>query len=194
MRELESIFKIEKKKGRIQKMRKEDTGIDSIEPRIVDFKEPIKIIGLSIDTNVKSVYRDIPRLGKQFNKLKKKFEIPNKIKPWGFAAVGKDYNEEKKTWTYIMGDVVTSFDEIPEGMISFEIPAIKYAVFPIRPKNRFAWRWAISKMKKYIYLEWLPNSKYKQARVIDDFEYHDERSIRKKNPEIDLYVAIKEKI
>jgi|GEM_PF-3810253 len=28
---------------------------------------------------------------------------------------------------------------------------------------------------------------------IDDFEFHDERSIKKKNPEIDLYVAIKVK-
>jgi predicted transcriptional regulator YdeE len=29
--------------------------------------------------------------------------------------------------------------------------------------------------------------------VIDDFEYHDERSLRKSDPEIDLYVAIQEK-
>jgi predicted transcriptional regulator YdeE len=93
-----------------------------------------------------------------------------------------------------MGDVVTNIVEIPEGMISFEIPAIKYAVFPIRPKNRFAWGCAISKMKKNIYTEWLPNSNYEQAGQIDNFEYHDERSTRKKNPEIDLYVAIKEKM
>ena len=104
------------------------------------------------------------------------------------------YNEEKKTLTYIMGDVVTSFDKIPERMISFEIPAIKYAVFPIRPKNGFAWERAISKMKKYIYIEWLPKSDYEQAGLIGDFEYHDERSTRKKNPEIDLYAAIKEKM
>lgn len=174
--------------------RKDNIGTEAIESQIVDLNEPIKIIGLSIDTNVKSVYRDVPKLGKQFNKLKKTFEIPNKSEPWGFAAVSKDYNEEKKTWTYIIGDVVTSFEEIPEGMISFEIPAIKYAVFLIRPKNRFAWGWAISKMKKYIYTEWLPKSNYEQAGLIDDFEYHDERSTRKKNPEIDLYVAIKEKM
>ena len=40
---------------------------------------------------------------------------------------------------------------------------------------------------------WLPNSKYKPAKIIDDIEYHDERSLRKENPESDLYVAIKEK-
>jgi len=39
----------------------------------------------------------------------------------------------------------------------------------------------------------LPNSKYEPAKIIDDIEYHDERSLRKENPESDLYVEIKEK-
>ena len=51
--------------------RKDNIGTEAIESQIVDLNEPIKIIGLSIDTNVKSVYRDVPKLGKQFNKLKK---------------------------------------------------------------------------------------------------------------------------
>ena len=39
----------------------------------------------------------------------------------------------------------------------------------------------------------MPKSGYEPAGVIDDFEYHDERGTRKRNPEIDLYVAIKVK-
>ena len=104
-----------------------------------------------------------------------------------------DFDEEKKTFSYIVGDVVTSLDEIPHGLIPFEIPAIKYAVFPIHPKNRFAWGEAIASLKKYAFTVWLPNSKYEPAKIIDDVEYHDERSLRKENPESDLYVAIKEK-
>ncbi len=34
---------------------------------------------------------------------------------------------------------------------------------------------------------------YEPAGTVDDFEYHDKRSVRKHHPEIDLYAAIKEK-
>jgi len=47
--------------------------------------------------------------------------------------------------------------------------------------------------KRYAYTVWLPDSGYEPAGTIDDFEYHDERSTRRKDPEIDLYVAIREK-
>jgi predicted transcriptional regulator YdeE len=47
--------------------------------------------------------------------------------------------------------------------------------------------------KKYIFTEWLPNSRYlADDRIVGDFEYHDERSLSKR-PSIDLYVPVKEK-
>ena len=52
--------------------------ITSIAPRIVDLEEPIQIVGMAVDTNLKNVYRDIPTLGKQFAKHKRTHEIPNK--------------------------------------------------------------------------------------------------------------------
>jgi predicted transcriptional regulator YdeE len=52
---------------------------------------------------------------------------------------------------------------------------------------------AIGNVKRYAYTVWLPNSGYELAGTIDDFEYHDERSTRKNDPEIDLYVAIRQK-
>lgn len=167
--------------------------IDGIQPRIVDLERPIQIIGMAVDTDMRRVYRDVPTLGQQFGKHKRTHEIPNKKQPWAFAAVSQGFDKEKGTFSYIMGDVVTRLDQIPAGLIAFEIPAIKYAVFPVRPKNRFGWGLAIANTKRYAYNVWLPNSEYEPAGVIDDFEYHDERSIRKSNPEIDLYVAIKEK-
>ena len=165
--------------------------ITTTTPRIVDLEEPIQIIGMGVDTNLKTVYRDIPALGQQF--AKQKSQIPNKKSPWGFAAVSKGFNETAGTFTYFMGDRVTTTEQVPNGLKAFEIPVGKYAVFPIRPKNRFGWPIAIASAKKHIYTTWLPNSNYEHTGVIDDFEYHDERSTRKNNPEIDLYVAIKEK-
>jgi len=164
-----------------------------VQPRIVELEHPIRILGLAVDTNSRRVARDVARLGGQFEKTKKEIGIPNRKEPWGFAAVSKDYDEAQGTFWYMMGDVVTSLEEVPGGLIPFEIPPGTYAVFPVRPKNRWGWAVAITSVKRYAYTAWLPGSGYEPAGTIDDFEYHDERSIRKDNPEIDLYVAIREK-
>lgn len=163
------------------------------EPRIVDLEKPITIIGMSVDTTLKSIYRDVPRLGRQFKELKEATPIPNLKEPWAFAAVSRGYNPATGAMSYMMGDVVTSAAEVPEGMTAFEIPAIRYAIFPVRPKNRAGWGMAIANAKGYAYTVWLPKSGYEPGGEIDDFEYHDERSTRARNPEIDLYVAIKRK-
>lgn len=163
------------------------------EPRIVELEKPIVIIGMSVDTTLRSIYRDVPRLGKQFKELKEAHPIPNRKEPWAFAAVSRGYDPATGAMTYMMGDVVTNVDELPEGMSVFEIPAITYAVFPVRPKSKAGWGVAIANAKGYAYTVWLPKSGYEQAGVIDDFEYHDERSTRAREPEIDLYVAIRRK-
>jgi predicted transcriptional regulator YdeE len=164
------------------------------EPRIVDLEKPITIVGMSVETTLKSIYRDVPRLGKQFRELKDAQPIPNVREPWAFAAVSRGYDPATGAMTYMMGEVVTSADEVPEGMSAFEIPAIRYAIFPVRPKNKAGWGMAIANAKGYAYTVWLPKSGYEPAGVIDDFEYHDERSRRERSPEIDLYVAIKPKV
>ena len=163
------------------------------EPRIVDLEKPIAIIGISVDTTLKSIYRDVPRLGKQFKELKETQPIPNTKEPWAFAAVSRGYDPATGAMTYMLGDVVTSVAEVPEGMSAFEIPAITYAIFPVRPKNKAGWGMAIANAKGYAYTAWLPKSGYESEGAIDDFEYHDERSTHTRSPEIDLYVAIKRK-
>jgi predicted transcriptional regulator YdeE len=60
-----------------------------------------------------------------------------------------------------MGDVVTDFNNAPQGLITFEIPVNDYAVFSIRSKFGFLWGIVIGKIKKYIFNEWLPCSKTK---------------------------------
>ncbi len=167
--------------------------IEGVEPRIVALEQPLQIMGMAMETSMSSIYRDVPQLGKQFEKYKREHEIPNKRQPWAFAAVSKDFDQEAGTFSYIIGDVVTRVDETPAELMTFEIPAIEYAVFPVRPKNRFGWGMAIANMKRYAYTVWLPSSEYEPAGIIDDFEYHDERSTRKRDPEIDLYIAIRKR-
>ncbi|MFN2300071.1 MAG: GyrI-like domain-containing protein [Anaerolineales bacterium] len=167
--------------------------LEGYEPRIVDLERSIRIIGMAADTNMDRIYRDVPALGKAFRDHKRQHPIPGCKEPWGFAAVSTGFNPAVGSFTYTIGDVVNSMKDIPEGLIGFEIPAGRYAVFPVRPKNRFGWGPAIADAKQYAYGIWLPQSGYATGGVIDDFEYHDERSLRKRRPEIDLYVAIKEK-
>ena len=167
-------------------------GIEKVEPGIVTLGEPIKMIGVSTRTGMKTIFKDAARLGQEYKQIKDANLIRNKKEPWGFVAVSKDFQGEE-SWEYLMGDVVDCLDFVPEGCKSFEIPAMTYAVFPIRPKSKFAWGLTIGLTKKYIYTEWLPNSKYEPDHsILGDFEYHDQRSLAK-HPEIDLYVAVKEK-
>lgn len=144
--------------------------ITSIEPCIIDLEQSIQIVGMAVDTDLKNVFRDIPALGRRFAKHKQTHEIPNKKLPWGFAAVSKGLDEEKGAFTYFMGDHVTRLEQVPEELKAFEIPISKYAVFPIRPKNRLGWPVAIASAKRHIYTAWLPNSIYEPAGLINDFE------------------------
>ena len=112
--------------------RRKDSKGDTIDkvPRIVDLEDTIKIIGMSVDTDARKIYRDATRLGKEFERFKQNNEIPNMREPWGFAAVSKDFDEESRSWKYIMGDIVTSTEVVPEGMISFDFQS------SIKEKNK----------------------------------------------------------
>ncbi len=162
------------------------------DPKLVALGDPVKMIGISTRTSMKTVFSDVPRLGKEYQALKEKNAIPNKKDPWAFVAISKDFRDDG-SWEYLMGDVVTTLDSIPAGLKSFEIPKQRYAVFSIHPKSRFAWGIEIGRTKKYVYTEWLPASKYvADTAILGDFEFHDARSTSD-HPEIDLYVSVKEK-
>ncbi len=167
--------------------------IDKSEPQIVTLAANIKMIGVSMRTGLKTIYKDAALLGKKYRGIKDQDLIKNKKEPWAFVAVSRDFRDDNTTWEYLMGDVVTTFDHVPEGLAAFEIPAKKYAVFTIRVKFRFLWGPAIGLTKKFIFTEWLPKANYEvDSSIIGDFEYHDERSVTR-HPSIDLYVSVKEK-
>lgn len=166
--------------------------IEKAEPKIVTLPEPMQMIGVSTRTGMKTIVKDAARLGQEYKKIKDANLIPNKREPWAFVAISKDF-QGTESWEYLMGDVVNCVKVVPQGLQCFEIPPRMYAVFPIRPRSRFSWGITIGLTKKYIFTEWLPKSNYEADNsILGDFEYHDERSLAK-NPEIDLYVAIKEK-
>jgi len=166
--------------------------VNKTEPKIVKIEKPIHIIGIEINTNDNDIYKDVERVASKFNEIKMSNPIPNLKQPWASINLSKDYNENTKSYKYVVGDVVTSVDTIPNGLYHYEVPVLTYAVFSIRPKSKVAWGITMGRMKKYIYGEWLPKSGYEPSDSIGEFELHDDRSLGKK-PEIQLYVALKEK-
>lgn len=163
---------------------------DHFEPEIVEVGEPIKAIGLSVQTGMKSVFKDVTDILKKYMSYKDQYGIPNQKEPWEYVSLSKNFNEYK-TWDYLTGHVVSDINNVPEVFVSFEIPAGTYAVFQIRPRYKFLLGLAIGKTKKYIYSNWFLKSKYEFAGL--EFEYNDEK-LFKENPHfIDLYVAVKEK-
>ncbi len=167
--------------------------IDKSSPRIVKLDAPIKMIGVSIMTGLKTIYKDAARLGNEYRKIKNQGLIQNKKTPWAFVAISKNFSSDNKSWEYLMGDVVTTFDDVPKDLIAFEIPAKTYAVFTMRSRFRFLWGPTIGLTKKFIFTEWLPNSGYEvDSSILGDFELHDERSTAKR-PMIELYLSIKER-
>ncbi|MBN1118618.1 MAG: effector binding domain-containing protein [Bacteroidales bacterium] len=159
------------------------------ELKIITLEKPIDVIGLEIKTSDTDIYKDVSKVSKKFNALKAEHPIPHLKEPWQSINISNNYNEQTREFTYIVSDAVTKVDNIPEGLTHYEVPAINYAVFPIRPKSKFAWGITMGKMKSYIFREWLPASGYKPSPLIGDFELHDERSLGK-HAEIQLYVGL----
>lgn len=90
-------------------------------------------------------------------------------------------------FTEMAGLPVTSFDFIPEGMVKFEIPAGRYAVFTHLGKTQ-----DLYKTYEYIWSVWLPCSQ-EEVDMRFDFELYDKRFLGPENPDsqIDIYIPIK---
>ena len=86
---------------------------------------------------------------------------------------------------------MTEVGPLPDGGLSWAILVGMIAVFPIRPRYKSAWPVAIAAAKRHIYQCWQPNSEYLPAGSIDDFELHDELSLRHHHPKVELYVSVK---
>lgn len=163
------------------------------QPRIVELDRPIQVLGMGRQISLRTIYRDLPEVGKRFDIFRKAHPTPNRKDPWGYVVVSMDYNEATQQMNILLGDVVTKIENPPPELTPFEIPPGTFAVFRIRPKNRPGWPVALAAAKRFIYTEWLPNSGYTSAGKVNDFEYHDARSERKKDPEIELYVSVASK-
>jgi AraC family transcriptional regulator len=102
------------------------------------------------------------------------------------AAYGISANMDESTgeFDYVAGFEVSTSEEIPEGMVRFEVPGGKYAVCSTTlPK--------IGETFHNTYHTWLPESGY-QPTGGPEFELYDERfDPQDPSSEFDLYIPVK---
>jgi AraC family transcriptional regulator len=102
------------------------------------------------------------------------------------AAYGISANMDMETgeFDYIAGFEVSSAVDVPQGMVAFEVPGGKYAVFTTTlPK--------IGETFHEAYHTWLPQAGYQPAGS-PEFEVYDEQfNPQDPDSEFDLYIPVK---
>ena len=105
--------------------------------------------------------------------------IPNKIDD-DILGIYMDYEGDyTKPYNFVIGCRVSSFDDIPAGMVAKTIPASKYAIFTTRGKHpeslMNAWNviWTSNLARSYT----------------ADFEVYGKRFYQE-SPEVDVYISV----
>lgn len=133
-----------------------------MEPTIVE-REPIKTVGIAKRYSNDDL--DLKKLWSAFKPYKDK--IPNRVGDELFG-IYEEYEEDgdETGFTYVCSAQVSSFDDIPENMVSRIITGQKYACF--EHKGELA---SLENTLKFIWGSWLPKSKYDYVEK-PDFELY----------------------
>jgi AraC family transcriptional regulator len=156
-----------------------------MEPKIIS-KKAFPIIGIELITTTHEGknFVEIPQFWKQVIEKKQIEKIPNRKNTNTVLGICMDFRA-KGVFSYIIGSEAIHTEDVPDGMVSREIPEATYAVFTARGRMPDS----IQDTTKYIYREWLPKSKYLHAHS-PEFELYDERCDDSENPEVDIYIPI----
>lgn len=152
------------------------------------FKKLNDMLVVGLQTLNTCQHNVIPLLWKRF--LKREDEVKHVAEE--NVGLGVSFDIEKKEdgseFFHIVGHIVSSIEDIPEGMTYRKIPAHDYAVFTHKgPLN------ALEETYKYIYEEWMAKSAYEYDDS-NEIEWYDERfNPESEDSEFDIYVPIKKK-
>ena len=119
-------------------------GGSKMEYRIVE-KPAFTIMGVSRKMQGETSYQDIPAFWQDYMKLEDKAV-------WGaFGAC--IHGEENGTFDYMIADLYTPWEDIPEGHTTHTFPAGTWAIFPCRGELPRA----LQEVNTRIWKEWLPS-------------------------------------
>lgn len=161
-----------------------------MEPKIIQ-KTKMSVIGKAYRANSADGenFKQIPLFWREFIDEQMGKQIPNRLCD-GWGSLGICMNDEDKdgNFTYVIGDPVSSTEDVPEGFTAFEIPAATYAVFtstgPMPEAIQATW--------KSIYSQWFPASEYEEIHNHPQYEWYDERC-QNNPPEMDICIPVRKK-
>ncbi|MGE3319607.1 MAG: GyrI-like domain-containing protein [Candidatus Berkiella sp.] len=159
---------------------------------VATYKPDILLVGLTVRTN--NTNEQNPATGKIGPLVSDYFSqgmattIPNRVNPGVTFSVYTDYESDHHgDYTYLIGEEVSSFEDIPSGLHRITIPASDYQRFTT-PSGQMpmvvinAWQ-AIWQMDETA----LGGVRAYQA----DFEVYDDRAIDPNNAVVDVYIGTK---
>jgi AraC family transcriptional regulator len=147
-----------------------------MEPKIVS-RPAFTVIGMKY--RGKNENKEIPQMWDRF--IPRTGEIKHKVNPHVAYGVMGNYDESSGEFDYVAGFEVESSADIPEGMVSWQVPAQTYAVFTCTLPT-------LIEAFQRVYQTWLPQSGYRRADG-PEFELYDEKF----NPEdgrLEMYIYI----
>jgi len=102
--------------------------------------QEIKIVGITTRTDNARLFEQDPSTNDVAATVQKYFHggLPSKImhraKPGVTYCIYTEYETDLNgKFTYVIGEEVTSFDDLPEGFTAITLPAQKYAKFTNKP-------------------------------------------------------------
>ena len=150
-----------------------------MEPKIVT-RERFTVVGMHY--RGKNEHNEIPQLWGVFGP--RMSEVKDVANPSVCYGISDNMDPTTGEFDYIAGLEVRMAEEVPEGMVRWEVPAGRYTVLTTTlPK--------IGETFQHAYHEWLPGSDY-EHRPGPDFEVYDD-SFDSQDPssQFDVYIPIK---
>lgn len=155
----------------------------------IELKEK-KVIGITVRTKNSLEMNgngSIPVLWGRFFSENLMEKILSKINHSILAIYSNYESDENGEYSFILGVEVSDITEVPEGMISFIIPASNYLVFTT-PKGPI--KEGVLNIWGYLWSEWKKSSTEKRSYTVD-FEVYDERGMDFQNGIVDIFLAVK---
>jgi AraC family transcriptional regulator len=122
-----------------------------MEPKI-ESRPAFRVVGMKY--RGKNEQNEIPQLWGEF--AARVAEVQNRVEAHGTYGVVGNFVEETGEFDYVAGLNVDPAAEVPEGMVSWDVPAQTYAVFSCTLPT-------IGDTIKHIHETWLPASGHRHA-------------------------------
>lgn len=149
-----------------------------MEPRIVE-RSAFTVIGMKV--RGKNEHGEIPKLWETLGP--RVHEIKNMLENGVAYGISANMDENSGEFDYVAGFEVSSPRDIPEGMVRFDVPRGRYAIFRTTLPR-------IGETFTQAYQTWLPQSGY-QPTGGPELELYDEAfDPQDPDSEFDLYIPV----